>query len=405
MVGRTSARSSRLAYLGLVAVLAAALLAPGVTTSAPPAIAASFTVTDPSGVDYDAACTPRNQRPGPLAPNSYASPGGTGCLTGLSTYDGSTEATDLRLVSLSTSSLGELVASFRVDGSLLFGGGFGINALDSPSQGAFLGARWRALFRNETRQTNVPTMPPTGGCITNLGTSVYDQHGSWKDGFHFFVGYAVDFDNSLMRWYQSAQIGEYDPSPGGGFRVKELGRNYGPGWYETDPAMVYGTHWLVMQPSPSAITVVVDGIARQANPVCGTGELNTVYYAPGDTLSSVKGLSTLVRAPGPKLGAEPCSPSSDDDCQASGPTFAEDDIVSDVTASNSTTGAMGRNLAGVAYTNGEDDSSDTKGPGPACPTPTYGGMTPPNPQFVPNSACHQDDDAFGRGTLYAEWWD
>jgi hypothetical protein len=51
------------------------------------------------------------------------------------------------------------------------------------------------------------------------------------------------------------------------------------------------------------------------------------------------------------------------------------------------------------------DPVDTLGEGTACPTPTFGGMLPPNPMFTPGVACHIDDDSFSRGSLLAEFWD
>ena len=67
-------------------------------------------VADPSGVDFDAACVIGRA-------SSVESPFGDGC-DGISTYDGSTESTDLRSVDLKKNAAGQLEATFTVDGPI-----------------------------------------------------------------------------------------------------------------------------------------------------------------------------------------------------------------------------------------------------------------------------------------------
>lgn len=400
---RKHERSVALVFVALVAASSM------ITIGAPQAQAGTTSIFEGSGVDYDAACIASSAVP--PSPNSVASPVMSptpprwycDAPLGASTYHGVTEATDLGSVSLGSNTSGQMVATFTTDNAPPPPGHTILTALDSPNPGQFLGARWRALFQNRDVQTSVPTNP-VGGC-TRAGTSspVYDLHGSWKDGFHFYVGLAATWDG--VKWVHSAEIGEYDPAPGGGFRPITLGTNSGAGWTSADPNMLYGADWSVTYGAGS-FTVTVDGIVRTSNTtLCQQGFFKTVFATAGDNIAHVKGLSTVVTAPGPKAGGNPCASIRDEVCQPSGPVVPEADLVSDTTSGNSRPGGLGANITGVAYTPGQDDSTDTTGNGPTCWTPTYGGMSPANSLFTPDTACQIDDDVSGRGTDNAEFWE
>src|SRR5687768_4455978 len=93
-----------------------------------PALAGLVSVTDASGVDFDAACilstdtatTSANNIASPGAPGGSLQ-GGGGCES-LTTYDGRTEATDLRSAGLSSAAVShadsntQLTASWTADG-------------------------------------------------------------------------------------------------------------------------------------------------------------------------------------------------------------------------------------------------------------------------------------------------
>lgn len=381
----------------------------GLTFAETPVRAGSTSLTDGDGVDYDAAC---RGMPTATASNSYASPGGTGC-TPDSGYDGSTEATDLRSISLESNANGQIVAACTVDGTIPPAGSTSRAALDGP-YGIFTGVGCKVMFQNKDVQTYVPTNP-TGGCVhTFSGIPVYDVHGSWKDGYHFFVGFKVTWDGA--RWVYSVQQGEFDPAHKGGFIYEELGSNSGGGtWITTNSNHPYGTDWsvAVTGSGPTTVTLTVPGVLETTDTInCVGGVFKNVYATPGDHIANVKGLTSA------NISADMISTTM---------------YFSDFTGGNSTTGVINANIPGIAYTPGRDrqaigwdwpntlanvehleatgarygflSNPDTYGPGPTCPTPTLGGTLPPNPLFTPDTACHNDDDAFGRGSLLAEFWD
>lgn len=318
-------RVRSIAIVALVAIVIAAIAFPTV-----PATAGTTSTTDASGVDYDAACRRRvtddRQPTGPRGaaastPNSVDSPGtaggaydgGDGCW-GETGYDGNTESTDLASVSLSSgtnASTGrqQLVASWTVGHPIATAGSTTRGSVELPDAD-FTGTTYFALFRNKSKQTNTDNIE--GGC-RHIGTDrrIRDQHGAWQDGYHFFVAFGQNWDG--IRWVHSAQIGEYDPSPDGGFLFTELGVNDGidddgdgSAWDATDTLdMPHGSSWLVTT-SGSSVTVSVDGIVLQANELCDRvvqspysglpyvehAAYRTAYATPGDVIADVKGLTT-----------------------------------------------------------------------------------------------------------------
>ena len=432
----TTSLTRRLAIAG-----AAALAMVTVTDTS----ALAVTITDGDGVDYDAACLVSDPFAPPPGPTSVGSPG-AGCR-GLNMHDGRTDATDLSSVSLSSQAVyrsasdRRLVATFTVDGPIpaagsrtppLFGG---IDLSDRVFQGAGI----KVLFQNATRQISSPII----GCSRmGSGTPIYSHLGSWKDGFHFFIGFDVTWNG--LQWIYSAKIGTYDPSPAGGFIFQELGVDYGSGWTHADWNASYGWNWDVST-SGNTVTVSVDGVVQCADLNCVGGTINTVYAKAGDRIINVKGLTSadeLVVLPVTLLTG--LIPGLNDITTVGGFIF-----FSDTTAGGSgnfgTVGStLQQNIGGIAYTPGAagraaagewlglfnvDGSRyrasetygsgvsmpDTLGPGPRCWTPTFGGLVPINPLWVPDQACHFDDDNIPwltgnidpgeRGTFLPEFWD
>jgi len=368
-------------------------------------------------------------------------------------YDGSTETTDLRAVTLGRSSGNQLVATFTVDGPIPAAGSTFTPALygsaDLPD-GRYNAFAYKAMFQNRAVQTNVDN--PSGGCSTSFGGRVRDQHGHWADGYHFYVGFDVWWDGA--RWIHSVSAGEYDPSPDGGFLATELGSNNGDpangGWIDHDPLMAYGEDYAAFVTSTSGsttVTVRFDGVVSQSNPSCASSAHRAVYAQAGHHLSNVKGLSSANVAYGlPILFPTSLMPGFRDLRTIGG--FA---AISDTTQGASTDwlGVIfgDQQIESIAYTPGIAGASvlagtaevvadnqveatlgalnllDTLGDSPACPTPTFGGMLPGNPLHNPAYGCQYDDDNVPmpngsnpagpwlaanpgtRGVLLAEFWD
>ena len=370
-----------------------------------PAKAGTTTIFDGDGVDYDPACVVGGFTTPPPA-NGTGSPGGSPCA--LTTYDGTTELSDISDVALSSASNGDIIATFTVDGTIPAPGSTSFAAADLPS-GDFTGGGVYALYQNRTIETNIPYVacPP----VPPRPTPVLQRFGSWKDGHHFFVGFSVGWDGT--KWVHSAQVGEYDPAPNGGYGFFELGSNDGAGWTSADPHMPYGPEgqgtWLVTV-TGNTVTVRSRGVVTRTDTTnCGDGRYNLRYATPGDVIANVKGFSSANRvitlpvvAPFTAL----CSVSG-------GRVCPESDVrtvggfwgISDVTTGNSTAGLLNTNITGIAFTGGSLGGSDTLGDGPTCPTPTLGGALPQNPLFTPDTACQLDDDFAARGSLLPEWWD
>src|SRR5688500_18673449 len=140
-----------------VLAAAAAFVLPG---SPATAVGTTGAITDPSGVDYDAACIVNTDRPTP-GPNAIGSPGTSYCAdgSGVSVYDNSTEATDIRSVSLASDVAGRFVATCELDQIVPAGSTVqpAVGGADTPAQGAFSGAGCKVMFQNPVRQNNVPT--------------------------------------------------------------------------------------------------------------------------------------------------------------------------------------------------------------------------------------------------------
>jgi hypothetical protein len=427
--------------LALVALTASALAFPAGRAEA----TGSVSAVDANGVDYDAACAQPVWPPSPPSPNSVRSPGlpggslgwpagGDGC-SGFSSYDGSTEATDLSRVSLSSTAGGQMIARCDLDGAIPPAGSTVLSALDTPA-GYFTGAGCKVLFQNMSTNTYIPTNPD-GGCTSVFGLPEYDVHGSYYDGFRYFLGFEVNWDGT--RWVHSVQVGEYDPSPTGGFVSTELGRNGGAGWSSSTTAMTFGTNWqaAVTAGAPSSVTITVDGIVKMADAGCLGGVFKTVFARPDDRLGNMIGLTHVqhtVTMPVVVPASVLCTPAAGIVCYPDSQFVAGGGelYLSDTTDGNSYDPLFNHNIHGIAYTPGllrpwageaADvyapfqhlqgvstkfgvlNMPDTLGPGPACPWPTYGGTFPQNPAFAPNTACQIDDNSFARGSFLPEFWD
>lgn len=421
-------RTFTLSKVALAVVLTSALAFSG----GPARAGTTGPIVDGNGVDYDAACVADAMLPAP-PPNSIASPGGVGC-PGVSVYDGSTELTDIRHVSLSSNAAGQIIGQCYFDGAIPPAGSPVFAALDSPAP-IFTGSGCKVMFQNWTKQTNVPTNP-VGGCADIvLGLPSFDTHGSWKDGYHHYVGYEVNWDG--IRWVHSVHIGTYDPAPDGGFIYQELGTNNGTGWQNSNPHMLMGVNWNVLMAfgAPGSVTITVDGITKSPDPNCVGGIFKTAYATPGDWIVNVKGLThsqNIVTLPVTVPTSTLCAPIGIT-CPPNILTVGGELYFSDTTAGVSVPGLFGLNIAGIAYTPGVArkawagewldvlaslahlagvsrkygvlNAPDTLGEGPTCPTPTFGGLFPQNPLFAPNTACHIDDDPIARGTFLPEFWE
>ena len=386
--------------------------------------ASAVTISDGTGVDYDAACVFNTDAPPP--PNSVGSPGTSPCQdgSGLSIYDGRTEATDILGVHLASTTAGQFVATCELD-QIVPAGDPNPFALDRPAD-VFTGTSCKVMFQNPRVENNVPSI----GCArVGTGTAVFDQHGHWADGFHFFIGFNQSWNGT--RWIHSAQLGEYNPAPDGGFPFYELGTNDGSGWTGGANVTIAG----------STVTITASGIFTVADANCASGRFTVAFARPGHPITNVKGLTTAdVTYTLPVTVPFSLAPGFSDTTSTGGYTF-----FSDVTAGNSrNVGSVGTllrpNMVGVSYSTGilernrggatlfgqssqvrdagsspQPDPFDTLGEGPRCPTPTFGGLLPSNPLWVPDQACHIDDDNIPgpsgnidpgeRGTFLPEFWD
>lgn len=408
----------------------AALLA----MAADPALAGGTFTTDGNGVDYDAACI--------VGLGSTVANAGNNC-NGITLYDGSTLATDI-----GNNGLGMLVNCpplGMVPADLCLGsvygtpsgvpqmfGGIRVRAtavpapgnttppngvtFDLPSNG-FVGANYFNLFQNKSVHTNMPTNP-VGGCPrVGTGTPVFDQYGAWQDGYHFFTNYSIGWDGS--KWIHVAQVGEYQPGPDGGFLFHELGHNDGGGWVNADPFTIKGINWdaaVTSTPDGTFFAVWVDGVFNRADTTnCSTGFFKNAYAKPGDVIANAKGLTTanlVLTLPVAIPVSLLCGVTGGAICDSDIKTVGGFVVASDTTDGNSTPGLLAQNIPNIAYTRGLIDNHtglidlpDTLGDGPTCPTPTFGGLLPTNPLFVPGAACQIDDDPIARGTILSEMWD
>jgi hypothetical protein len=281
-------------------------------------------------------------------------------------------------------------------------------ALPSPN---FVGANYFNLFQNKTAMTNVATNP-AGGCTRiGVGNQVLDQYPSWKDGYRFFTNFGVNL-NGQGKWVYSVQLGEYDPSPTGGFGFYELGTFDGTTWHDSNPYMVKGTNWdvsITTSLGKTAIAIWADGIFKTSDTTnCQEGFFKHAFAKSGDIIANVSGLTTaneVVTLPVSVPLSALCGPSGGEVCEDDITTVGGFVFFGDVTDGNSTAGLGNTNKTGISYTGGALGVSDTLGDGPTCPTPTFGGLLPTNPLFTPDTACQIDDDSVARGSFLSEFWD
>jgi hypothetical protein len=397
-----------------------------VAFSSGPARASNSTyAVDSIGADYDAACGARTGPPPP--PNSITT---SGC-PGISTYDGSMTSVDLAPVPsppkcnpTAPSTFWSLCLASRGDGKL--GGYLNVAAPSFPApgstgpfdlpSGAFTGATYYNLFQNALVQTNVPTNP-SGGCTkVGVGGPIYDQHGSWKDGYQLFEAFGVH-RTITGAWEWMLSVGEYDPGTGGGFRHHALGvadhtdTSGDPVWRNTSDLMKYGVDWTAEVSSGGGFTTIgmtFDPTVKIRNPACVGGVFNMVFAQPGDEILNNSGMTTAdvgitlttEAPPGPSCGLTGGLVCVDDHT-----LIGYYDYVVDVTDGNSIPGLLDTNISGISYTPGPFGAVDTLGDGPTCPTPTFGGLLPTNPLFTPDTACQIDDDSTARGSFLSEFWD
>jgi hypothetical protein len=403
------------------AVAAAAVAAVVGLTLPQPASAGSTSIADGSGVDY-ATCTTHDGSPSVGGADRYRP--GSGCDVGESvdlTNGTSGSASGLSFAN------GQLTATWHVAGPIPAAGSTNLAAADLPGSN-FVGLNLYAMFNNKSVQTNVPTNP-AGGCTrVGVGNQVLDAHGSWKDGYQFFVAFSVSWDG--QKWVQSAELGEYDPNPDGGFTFNELGTNNGfGGWqaantYHPFSSTAAADNFFVSV-SGSDVTVTVPGILKTPDTVnCQEGFFKSVYAKAGDNIANVKALTTaneVVTLPVTVPLSITCDLIGDIDCENDLTSVGGFLFFSDVTDGDSRVGLAGSasgdlattpcyneglrgNVPCIAYTDGGGGLVDTLGAGPTCPTPTFGGLLPTNPLFTPDTACLIDDDSIDRGSVTGEWW-
>lgn len=348
---------------GAMAVTAAASALIVTTAGTTPAHAGSTgTIVDADGVDYDAACQ-LNTALAPPSANSIASPSGSGC-PGVSLYDGSTETTDLRSVTLETTGTNGLSvkATFVVDGAVPAAGSTNMNQGDGPAPG-YNGYGYRALFQNKDRQNL--TDDPAGGCNRLAGGRDDNLFSKWEDGYHFTVSYGAEWDG--LRWVHRARVGEYSPAIDGGFSFIDLGSTDAAGNWVSEPAMSGRWSASVSGTGPTTITVEYTGVVLTADARCAGGVYADAFVTPGDRIANVKAISTT------------------DLSTALGGLVA----YSDVTEGNSVPGALGMNISGISYTGGAVGLTDTIALTNSCPT-----------------ACVSIDDGSTTGNaLLSEFWD
>ena len=354
-------RSIKRLTTGALTVVAVTLMV--MTATSPTYAGSTGTIVDADGVDYDAGCQLSLATTPPPA-NSIASPSGTGC-PGVSLYDGSTETTDLRSVTLeSTGTSGLSVkATFVVDGAVPTAGSTNINEGDGPAPG-YNGNGYRALFQNKDRQNLTDDL--AGGCTRTTGGREDDLHSPWEHGYHFYVSYSVEWDG--VRWVHRARVGEYSPAIDGGFGFIDLGSTNALGiWTDADPAMAGRWSASVSGTGPTTVTVEYTGVILESDARCAGGVYGNAHVTPGDRIANVKAIST-----------------TDLSTEAGGFVF-----YSDVTEGNSVPGALGANISGISYTGGAIGFTDSIAVTNSCPT-----------------LCASVDDGSTTGhALLSEFWD
>ena len=439
-------------------VSALALIMPPASAATPASVSEAGLVSAGTatrdGVDFDAACKVDGTSPAGINANNVRSPDGNtpyGCYSNngnvVSTYDGNTESTDISNVTLEvldadTSPVRphRLKATCTVDGEVpeagsTVGPAFTTD-LDLPDD-TFQGTGCKVMFSNEDKNTNGDN--PNTGCARTPTGRIRDQQGHWEDGYHTFIGFDVSWDGS--KWIHSAQVGDYVPTPDGGFFFNELGIDAGLGWDNQNPDF-NTSRWdasvVTAAGGPTTFSVELEGIYRTADPLCVGGiyerdfgsDLCGAYpLAPGirgcgafDNLVDVKGLTTAdqtftspVTIPLSILCGLPLG-IGDLLCQSDITSVGGFIFFSDTTDGDSLRGQLASNIVDIAYSGGAIGLSDTLGPGPNCPTPTFGGTVPDNPNWVANKneKCEIDDDILPnlgdpvpgswRGTFLSEWW-
>ncbi len=376
-----------------------------------PVSAGTTSITDATGIDYDPSCVLATSIT-PYAPNWNH---GAGCA-GVTTSDGSATAYDLTNTSLSSDASGHLVASTTINGSVPPAGSTNRAGFDI-SDGIFDGTTYYVLFQNKTMETNAaytacPPAPPRW-------TPVLQRWGAWQDGYHFFVSFSVNWDST--KWVHIAQMGEYNPNPGGGYRSWDLGVNDGSGWRNVNPYHSVGTGagQFNVSISGSTVTVTAPGVYEEPDTTnCSNGHFDYWFAKAGDNIANVKGLTTanwVVTLPTTIPLGVTCGFTDGlvclHDITSKGAFFTVHDTTDGKSVPGSTaTGDLLAtpcynespfgNVPCIAYTDGAGGTAlDTLAPGPTCPTFTLGGMWPQNPLFNPGQPCLIDQE----GT--AEFWD
>lgn len=359
-------------------------------------------IVDADGVDYDAACRePTQPRSSAPPADSVASPNGTGCTT--SRYDGSTESTDIRSVSLESTSTGRLKASMTIDGPIPAAGSTNQAAIDGIN-GATSFAQYWVFFQNKDKQNGADN--PSGGCTSGLNTRFADRHGHWADGHQWFLMYEVDFLGGY--WSHSLYVGEWDTETPSTYRPIRIARNNGSGWTTTQPPMAGRWATSLTGSGPTTIDMEVTGRIYLSDPNCvhNNGifvwDMASNFPGPfsgpdytGDRIANVKGATYVDQVFGPPVDV------------FGWPGVVSVNGFSDVTTGNSTAGPLNSKIPGVSMTYGlVGAQQDVFASGPFCRF--YVASTPINNPLAtlnPNQPCQVDDDAIDRGTVNFEWWD
>ncbi|HEX7168514.1 MAG TPA: hypothetical protein VF230_16150, partial [Acidimicrobiales bacterium] len=311
--------------------------------------------------------------------------------------DGSSTSTDILSASLDAVTVGgqkTLRATIVVDGPVPAAGPGLPTDFDGPDP-TFVGGSYKVMFQNKDKQTNGDN--PDTGCDRLDGGRLRDQHGHWADGYHWYLGFSVTYDGT--GWSHTSMVGVYDPSPGAAFSFIEYGSS-------TVTAVGTDTRIVVDVPSvvetPDALCVggahkwdlAAEGADNRKGAYPGGTFANPpgYTYGSGDRIDNVSALSTADQIVVLPVTVPLSLVPGESDLKAIGGFV--------YFADNTNQQSNGQ----VVYSGGTVGVTDTLGPGPACPTPTFGGTVPQNSlwQANQNQACHIDDDAVGN-TLLSEF--
>lgn len=337
-------RGRRLAVVGTLGVL-------GLLMADVPAQAGSWSIGDPANDTID-----------PILTQSEAT----------KTRNSNSKSTDITSWSLSAVTYAgqpALQATITVAGQVP--SGTNLTAFQSPYP-SFNGANYMVTFQNQTTQRNTYGLPPA---CTNKATGkpVFDFQGHWEDGYRHYLAVEITWDGT--KYKAKPEIGTYDPSPDGGYFYNDI---------QAESGMV-GKYTYSITGNTISVTVVTK-YTEKDDVTCVGGLLTTDYGSPGHNIANVAAMSWLNQT----VVLPVKVPLTEVDKASGIDVFGSDiESVGGLISNSDFTQASGRDAydMGVAPWPNPDNLGD----GPACPTPTFGGLLPRNPLFADGRPCQLDN--------------